>query len=129
VSADGYRAAKVLIRQNRHLLLSLLHTRGFRQLVVSLTLASLAPRYYPTLRRGTATGAAVGAARLGAIFGPAAVGLLLGTGLRPSQVLWSLVPVALVGGLAAYMLLTTGKLAHEVPGEEAASSVVDSAYP
>jgi AAHS family 3-hydroxyphenylpropionic acid transporter len=80
----------------------------------SLTLASLAPRYYPTLSRGTGTGAAVGAARLGAICGPAAVGLLLGTGLSSSQVLWSLVPVALVGGLAAHMLLVTGKLATEV---------------
>jgi hypothetical protein len=97
--------------------------------VASLTLASLAPRYYPTLSRGTATGAAIGAARLGAICGPAAVGLLLSTGLRPSQVVWSLVPVALVAGLAAFMLLATGKLAREVPGEEAASSVVDSAYP
>jgi len=77
--------------------------------VASLTLAGLAPQYYPTLSRGTGTGAAVGAARLGAICGPAAIGFLLGAGLRPDQVLWSLVPVALVAGLTAYMLLMTGK--------------------
>lgn len=59
--------------------------------------------------RNTGTGAAVGAARLGAICGPAAVGFLLGTGLDPNQGLWSLVPVALVAGLTAYMFLFTGK--------------------
>jgi AAHS family 3-hydroxyphenylpropionic acid transporter len=79
--------------------------------IASLTLAGLAPQYYPTLSRGTGTGAAVGAARLGAICGPAAIGFLLGAGLRPGQVLWSLVPVALVAGLTAYMLLVTGKAA------------------
>jgi AAHS family 3-hydroxyphenylpropionic acid transporter len=77
--------------------------------VASMTLAGLAPQYYPTLGRGTGTGAAVGAARLGAICGPAAIGFLLGTGLDPNQVLRSLVPVALVAGLTAYMLLFTGK--------------------
>ncbi len=79
--------------------------------VASLTLAGLAPQYYPTLSRGTGTGAAVGAARLGAICGPAAVGFLLGAGLGPTKVLWSLVPVALVAGLTAYMLLIAGKRA------------------
>lgn len=90
--------------------------------VASLTLAGLAPQYYPTLNRGTATGAAVGAARLGAICGPAAIGFLLGTGLRPSQVLWSLVPVAFVAGITAYMLLVTGK-----PASKAQSFAVTSA--
>ena len=85
--------------------------------VASLTLAGLAPRYYPTLSRGTGTGAAVGAARLGAICGPAAIGFLLGTGLGPSQVLWSLVPVALVAGLTAYMLLVTGKAALQAQSD------------
>jgi len=80
--------------------------------VASLTLAGLAPQFYPTLNRGTGTGAAVGAARLGAICGPAAIGFLLGMGLKPSQVLWSLVPVALVAGLTAYMLLLSGKPAR-----------------
>jgi AAHS family 3-hydroxyphenylpropionic acid transporter len=75
----------------------------------SFTLAGLAPQYYPTQRRGTGTGAAVGAARLGAICGPATTGFLLGAGLSPSQVLWSLVPVALVAGLTAHMLLVFGK--------------------
>jgi MFS transporter, AAHS family, 3-hydroxyphenylpropionic acid transporter len=77
--------------------------------VASLTLAGLAPQYYPTLSRGTGTGAAVSVGRLGAICGPAAIGFLLGAGLSPTQVLWSLVPVALVAGLTAYMLLVTGK--------------------
>jgi AAHS family 3-hydroxyphenylpropionic acid transporter len=90
--------------------------------VASLTLAGLAPQYYPTLSRSTATGAAVGAARLGAICGPAAIGFLLGTGLRPSQVLWSLVPVALVAGLTACMLLVTGKPALRAHPYPAAST-------
>ena len=90
--------------------------------VASLTLAGLAPQYYPTLSRGTGTGAAVGAARLGAICGPAAVGVLLGAGLRPSQVLWSLVPVALVAGLTAYMLLVTGKRALQAQSYPVAST-------
>jgi MFS transporter, AAHS family, 3-hydroxyphenylpropionic acid transporter len=82
--------------------------------VLSFTLAGLAPQYYPTLVRGTGTGAAVGAARLGAICGPATVGFLLGAGLGPTQVLWSLVPVAVVAGLTAYMLLVNP--AHQETG-------------
>jgi len=80
----------------------------------SFILAGLAPQYYPTPCRGTGTGAAVGAARMGAICGPAAVGFLLGAGLGPTQVLWSLVPVALVAGLTAHILLVTGKPAPQV---------------
>jgi hypothetical protein len=83
--------------------------------IASLTLAGLAPQYYPTMSRGTGTGAAVGIARLGAICGPAAIGFLLGAGLGPTQVLWSLVPVALVAGLTAYLLLVTGKPALPAP--------------
>ncbi len=91
--------------------------------VASLTLAGLAPQFYPTVSRGTGTGAAVGAARLGAICGPAAIGFLLGTGLRPSQVLWSLVPVAVVAGLAAYVAsLVTGKPALQAQSHPVAST-------
>jgi predicted MFS family arabinose efflux permease len=82
----------------------------------SFTLAGLAPQYYPTSCRGTGTGAAVGAARLGAICGPATVGFLIGAGFGPSQVLWSLVPVALVAGLTAYMLLVSGRQAPQAAG-------------
>jgi AAHS family 3-hydroxyphenylpropionic acid transporter len=89
--------------------------------VASLTLAGLAPQYYPTLSRGTGTGAAVGAARLGAICGPAAIGFLLGAGLRPNQVLWSLVPVALVAGVTAYILLVTGKRALQAQPDHASA--------
>lgn len=84
--------------------------------IMSFMLAGLAPLYYPTQSRGTGTGAAVGAARLGAICGPAAIGLLLGAGLGATRVLWSLVPVALVAGVAAYMLLVSGKAA--LPGSK-----------
>jgi MFS transporter, AAHS family, 3-hydroxyphenylpropionic acid transporter len=82
----------------------------------SFTLAGLAPQYYPTSCRGTGTGAAVGVARLGAICGPATMGFLIGAGLGPSQVLWSLVPVTLVAGLTAYMLLVSGKPALQTAG-------------
>jgi AAHS family 3-hydroxyphenylpropionic acid transporter len=90
--------------------------------VASLTLAGLAPQYYPTAGRGTGTGVAVGVARLGAICGPAAIGFLLGMGLRPGQVLWSLVPVALFAGLTAYLLLVSGKSALRASAYPVAST-------
>jgi MFS transporter, AAHS family, 3-hydroxyphenylpropionic acid transporter len=93
----------------------------------SFTLAGLAPQYYPTATRGTGTGAAVGAARLGAISGPASVGFLISAGLGPTQVLWSLVPVALLAALTGYMLIVTGKPAPAQPKREASAFGLPSA--
>ncbi len=75
----------------------------------SFTLMGLAPQYYPTIRRGVGIGAAVAAARTGAVCGPAKSGFLSGVGFGPSQVILSLVPVVLAAGLSAGLLLVTGK--------------------
>lgn len=56
---------------------------------------------YATAFRGTGVGFAVALGRLGSIVGPLAVGVLLGAGKDPAQVLTSLLPVVVVGGLAA----------------------------
>ena len=77
----------------------------------AFVLLGLAPQYYPTERRGVGIGAAVAAARIGAICGPAITGFLLGAGLGPSQVILSLVPVALAAALGVGLLLITGKSA------------------
>jgi hypothetical protein len=66
--------------------------------------------------------AGAGPAWFQAICGPATIGFLLGAGLGPTQVLWSLVPVALVAGLTAHMLLVTGKPAVQAPPYPLAST-------
>jgi AAHS family 3-hydroxyphenylpropionic acid transporter len=56
---------------------------------------------YATPFRGTGVGFSVALGRLGSIVGPLAVGVLLGAGKDAAQVLGALLPVVLVGGLAA----------------------------
>jgi AAHS family 3-hydroxyphenylpropionic acid transporter len=56
---------------------------------------------YATAFRGTGVGFAVALGRFGSIVGPLAVGVLLGAGKDPAQVLIALLPVVVVGGLAA----------------------------
>jgi AAHS family 3-hydroxyphenylpropionic acid transporter len=87
----------------------------------SLTLMGLAPQYYPTARRGVGTGAAIAAARLGAICGPAMTGLLLGAGLGSTQVMLSLVPLALIASVAACFLLAARNIAVSARPHPAAS--------
>ena len=68
-------------------------------------LYGLSPTYYHTAIRGTGTGAAVAAGRLGSIAGPALTGLLLNSGGDSTRVLLSLLPVALLSALSAMLLL------------------------
>lgn len=56
---------------------------------------------YATAFRGTGVGFAVALGRLGSIVGPLAAAALLGAGKSAPQVLAALLPVVLVGGLAA----------------------------
>jgi MFS transporter, AAHS family, 3-hydroxyphenylpropionic acid transporter len=71
----------------------------------SFILYGLMPLYYDAARRGAGTGAAVAAARVGAIAGPSMAGVLLGAGMSASQLLQSLVPIACAAALAAWFLL------------------------
>jgi AAHS family 3-hydroxyphenylpropionic acid transporter len=67
-------------------------------------LSGLTPRYYRTATRGTGTGAAVAASRLGSVAGPSLAGYLLGAGQSTTQVLESMLPVAAVSAAAAMLL-------------------------
>jgi AAHS family 3-hydroxyphenylpropionic acid transporter len=67
----------------------------------------LSPRYYRTAYRGTGTGAAVAAGRLGSTAGPFLAGQLLGAGQSTTQVILSMLPVAAVSAVGAMLLLFT----------------------
>jgi AAHS family 3-hydroxyphenylpropionic acid transporter len=68
-------------------------------------LYGLAPNCYPTAIRGTGVGAAVCVGRIGSVLGPLFAAGLVGAGRSAPQVLMALVPLAVVGGLAAVLLL------------------------
>jgi AAHS family 3-hydroxyphenylpropionic acid transporter len=68
-------------------------------------LYGLAPDYYSVATRGTGTGAAVAASRLGSAVGPFFAGLLLGQGASETHVLEALLPVTAVAAVAAIGLL------------------------
>ena len=68
-------------------------------------LYGLTPTYYRTATRGTGTGAAVAASRLGSAVGPSLAGYLLGAGKSTTEVLQSMLPVAAVSAAAVMLLL------------------------
>jgi len=68
-------------------------------------LYALAPTYYAVRTRGTGSGAAVAAARLGSAIGPYLAGLLLGSGASEAHLLQGLLPITAVGAAAAGGLL------------------------
>ena len=68
-------------------------------------LYGLSPAYYPTITRGTGTGAAVAASRLGSAMGPYLAGQLLGAGATATQVLQSLLPITGAAAAAAVWLM------------------------
>jgi len=68
-------------------------------------LYALAPTYYPTISRGTGTGASVAASRMGSAMGPLLAGQLLGAGATATQVLQSLLPITGVAAIAAVVLM------------------------
>jgi AAHS family 3-hydroxyphenylpropionic acid transporter len=68
-------------------------------------LYGLAPQCYPRSVRGTGVGLAVAVGRLGSIVGPILAGALLARGWGPSQVLYAILPVAAVCGLATVGLI------------------------
>jgi AAHS family 3-hydroxyphenylpropionic acid transporter len=63
-----------------------------------------APVCYATAFRGTGVGSAVAIGRVGSVAGPLVAGVLLGAGYSVSTLLLFLVPIILVGGLAAFII-------------------------
>jgi AAHS family 3-hydroxyphenylpropionic acid transporter len=71
---------------------------------ISAMLYSVAPINYPTEIRGTGVGVAFTVGRFGSASGPLFVGVLLGAGRSPQEVLTVIVPVLFVAGAAAFLL-------------------------
>ncbi|MCP3730306.1 MFS transporter [Sphingomonas sp. MG17] len=78
---------------------------SFCQTGVQCFLYGLSPTLYPAGLRGTGSGAAVGAGRVGAIVGPLAAGQLLALGLSPAGLLFATLPIGGVSLLATLALL------------------------
>lgn len=87
---------------------------GATVLGAQFILYGLSPAYYRTAGRGTGTGAAVAASRLGSASGPFWAGLLLGAGASATQVLQSLLPITAAAATAAVLLMLLPR-AHHLP--------------
>jgi AAHS family 3-hydroxyphenylpropionic acid transporter len=68
------------------------------------SLYGIGASFYPEAVRGTGSGAASGAGRLGSIIGPLAASSLLTHGATGAQVLSAMVPVAVVAAIATFAL-------------------------
>jgi AAHS family 3-hydroxyphenylpropionic acid transporter len=77
---------------------------GFGVLVAQAILYSMAPKLYRVTERGAGVGAAVSIGRLGSAAGPLLAGEMLAFGLSPSGLLLAIVPIVVVGGVAALFL-------------------------
>jgi len=82
---------------------------GFGVIGAQYSLYALAPLYYAPPVRGAGSGAAVGAGRIGSIVGPLLAGTLREQHASAAQVLTYTLPVILVAGLAAMLLVSFGK--------------------
>lgn len=72
---------------------------------VQAILYGTAPQCYPAASRGTGVGVAVAAGRLGSVAGPLLAGGLVAAGRSSTEVLLGILPIAVLGGLASYMLV------------------------
>lgn len=77
---------------------------GFFLLGANYALYGVAPGYYPTVMRGTGSGASVAVGRVGSIIGPLIVGFMLAGGSSASDVLQYMAPVAAVAAFAVFVL-------------------------
>ena len=89
---------------SKDLMVLLSGAAGFFLLGANYALYGVAPAYYPASVRGTGSGASVAMGRIGAIIGPLLAGVLLGGGTSASGVVGYLIPVAVVAGLAVFLL-------------------------
>lgn len=68
-------------------------------------LYGVAPQCYPAEVRGTGVGLAVSVGRLGSISGPLLAGALLASGMGPQQLLYTIMPIVAICGLATVCLI------------------------
>ncbi|TPE48197.1 3-(3-hydroxy-phenyl)propionate transporter MhpT [Amaricoccus solimangrovi] len=78
---------------------------GATLLSAQALLYGIAPQCYPAEVRGTGVGLAVAVGRLGSIVGPLFAGALLASGWGPTQVLYSILPIAAICGLTTVALI------------------------
>ncbi|NIJ59943.1 AAHS family 3-hydroxyphenylpropionic acid transporter [Pseudochelatococcus lubricantis] len=79
---------------------------GGAVLCAQALLYGIAPQCYPAEVRGTGVGISVAVGRLGSIAGPLYAGALLARGMSPEQVLYAILPIAAICGLATVMLVS-----------------------
>ncbi|NKJ44507.1 MFS transporter [Novosphingobium sp. SG720] len=81
---------------------------GIGTLGGQFTLYGIAPRLYPRAGRGAGVGTAVALGRFGSVFAPVIVGLALGQGAGAASAIVTMIPVAVIAGLALYGLSIVG---------------------
>jgi AAHS family 3-hydroxyphenylpropionic acid transporter len=94
-----------LAPQDSSLIVLIVLVLGIAVLASQVVMYVMAPQCYPTRSRGVGVGTAVAVGRIGSIVGPALAGVLVARGMPTSQLLLSLVPVTLVGGICAIALV------------------------
>lgn len=77
---------------------------GFGVLIAQALLYGLSSKLYDVRHRGAGAGAAVSVGRLGSATGPLLAGAVLAAGLTPDQLLLSIIPFAVIGGICALLL-------------------------
>jgi AAHS family 3-hydroxyphenylpropionic acid transporter len=85
-------------------LLALSGAAGFLLLGANYALYGVAAQYYPTVMRGTGSGASIAVGRVGSIAGPYLAGVLLGGGATAANVVQYMAPVAAVACVAVFLL-------------------------
>ena len=80
-------------------------TAGFLVLGVQYALYGFSPLLYPSSAKAAGAGAAVAVGRFGSIIGPIVAGELRAAGWSASQVLLAMLPVVIVAGIAAVILV------------------------
>jgi AAHS family 3-hydroxyphenylpropionic acid transporter len=77
---------------------------GFLLLGANYALYGVAAQYYPSVMRGTGSGASIAVGRVGSIAGPLLAGVLLGGGTTAANVVQYMAPVAAVACVAVFLL-------------------------
>ncbi|MGH8235582.1 MAG: MFS transporter [Steroidobacteraceae bacterium] len=85
-------------------LLSIVFLLGCAVLAGQAFFYATAPANYPTRNRGIGVGAAIAMGRLGSVAGPLLGGVLTASGKNSSQLLMSLLPLAIAGSVLAVLL-------------------------
>ena len=78
---------------------------GATVISVQALLYGIAPQCYPSEVRGVGVGLAVSVGRFGSIAGPLVAGWLLASGMGPQQLLYTLLPIAAICGIATVILI------------------------